>query len=347
MPAVVVKWSGTLYNVELSEDATVGALRDALAGLTNVPPAAQKLAGCLALTKAADDVQLFSLSGVRPGQKLMMIGTATSPPSTTRTVEAPAPPQPPVPVHAARHLTGQSPMLKPKLDNAVKTNVLCLDHLVVRTLSKDVFTSAPNIRVLDLSHNVLTDVCPGIAELAELKSVNLSHNQLTAVEPLTALSCLEVLDCSHNLISELQDVRLGPKLRELHLAANHLTALPEGLFEDCSASLRVITLSGNHLNRLPRSLFRLSGLQELDLDRNRLEEFGDGQTVVGLGQLKSLSLQHNQLRVLPDELFANTDLLELNLTGNPVNWDHVEHLPSYEKWVARFEDALKKKYCLR
>eukprot|EP00667_Euglena_gracilis_P014071 EG_transcript_14557 len=346
MPTVHVKWNGAVHGVALPADATVGALRAELERLTGVPRSGQKLAGTLALTKAEDPAALFGV--VKDGQKLMMIGTADRP------VQRPAKPSPapeppsatPAPVYAARHLTAQSPMLAERFQNAAKAKVLSLDHLVIKTLSDDVFARVPDLSSLDVSHNVLLAVCPGIPALALLRRLNVSHNQLDSIDCLAALSGLEVLDASHNLIGSVAEGTLGPRLREVDLSANRLAALSDGLFDPPAAALRVLNLSGNHLTALPASVFRLSGLQDLDVDRNCLESFGTVDTVTGLRQLKRLSLQHNRIAVLPDELFAESDLMELNLTGNPVNWDQVQHMPSYEKWVARFEQSIKKKYCL-
>ena len=125
MPGVTVKWNGTLYPLELLEDDTVGHLREQLLQLTGVPKAQQKLTGNLPLTKAGDEVRLFSLSGLKPGQKLMMIGTSVrSGTSISKNLrEAPSRPPPPEVLHAARQLSRQSPMLQERLQNAAKTKV--------------------------------------------------------------------------------------------------------------------------------------------------------------------------------------------------------------------------------
>eukprot|EP00667_Euglena_gracilis_P024681 EG_transcript_28547 len=74
--SVVVKWNKAQYDIVLPASATVAHLKAEVARQTRVLPAQQKYAGCPALGKATDSDQVFSLSGIKAGQKLMMIGTA-------------------------------------------------------------------------------------------------------------------------------------------------------------------------------------------------------------------------------------------------------------------------------
>lgn len=357
MPTVVVKWNGAAYPVDLPADATVGTLRAELKRLTGVPRDGQKLAGVLALTTAADRDPLFALPRLKDGQRLMLIGTADRvgaapiprPPVPPPPDGAPTAATPPAPSETlgARHLTRQTPMLAGRFANAAKTKVLSLNDLLIKTLADDVFSCVPDLITLDLSHNVLSAVCPGIGALRQLRHLNLSRNQIADLSCLVALHSLETLDCSQNLVSSVPEGLLGPKIRELRLAANHLGSLPDNMFDACATTLRVVDLSGNRLRALPPSLFRVNALQDLDLDRNALEGFGDPDSVRGLPQLKRLSLQHNGIRSLPDALFETTNLMELNLDGNPFKWDQAQRMPSYEKWVARLEQSMQKKYSLR
>jgi hypothetical protein len=93
----------------------------------------------------------------------------------------------------------------------------------------------------------LTELPESLGQLTQLRSLNLSGNQLTALpESLGQLTQLQLLD----------------------LSDNQLTALPEWLGQ--LTQLRSLNLSGNQLIALPESLGRLEYLQQLNLEKNPL-----------------------------------------------------------------------------
>ena len=84
MVAVVVKWGKNTYEVELDTSESVETFKAQLFALTSVPIERQKIMGVKGGT-LKDDAK-FDTLGIKPGQKLMMMGSAdvlAAPPSAT------------------------------------------------------------------------------------------------------------------------------------------------------------------------------------------------------------------------------------------------------------------------
>ena len=84
MVGVVVKWGKNTYEVELDTSESVETFKAQLFALTSVPIERQKIMGVKGGT-LKDDAK-FDTLGIKPGQKLMMMGSAdvlAAPPSAT------------------------------------------------------------------------------------------------------------------------------------------------------------------------------------------------------------------------------------------------------------------------
>ena len=113
------------------------------------------------------------------------------------------------------------------------------------------------------------------------------------------------------------------RLERLFLADNHLTTLPEGVF-DRLTRLVYLRLDHNRLTALPDGLFdRLTSLQDLSLHRNQLSGL-QADLFDNLRNLTSLGLDNNQLSNLPEGVFDRlTRLRSLSLRRN-----HLSSLPA-------------------
>ena len=219
---------------------------------------------------------------------------------------------------------------------------LDLSNNLLESLPAGELCGLPSLASLNLSTNALGSLLEaglGAEEncLPALAQLDLSHNQLTALEPDTVLaspslthlsitynyirfigdgvftnSSLEVVRLSNNQISHLPTSLLtGLPLLELNLANNSLSALPAGLL-DRHTSLTTLDLSGNILLMagLPANLTAdLVNLQSLDLCSNQLTSLPPALTAP-LTHLTSLSLCDNQLRAatLSPRMTALTNL---------------------------------------
>lgn len=115
--------------------------------------------------------------------------------------------------------------------------------------------------------------------------------------------------CEDQLTCVPGEIALFLGLRELDLANNRLTWLPEGCFQGL-LHLHDLDLAGNALRYLPENLFRgLFRLRSLGLGANDLAWLPEN-LFLGLNNLQSIFLYGNQLTFLPENLFQGLTLLE-------------------------------------
>ncbi|XP_024861779.1 volume-regulated anion channel subunit LRRC8D [Kryptolebias marmoratus] len=160
-----------------------------------------------------------------------------------------------------------------------------------------------NLRALDLRHNNLRTLeeLLSLAHLRRLSCLKLAYNRiLTLPASVGALRGLEVLDLSANQLQSLPPALFTlHRLCRLLLAGNLLAQLPAEV-----KALQLLTeldLSGNMLKTLPADLFSgCSELQVLNVARNTIGSLPSG--VAALSRLCRLDLRSNSLDGLPAEL---------------------------------------------
>ncbi|KAH7719118.1 Protein LRON-7 b [Aphelenchoides avenae] len=161
----------------------------------------------------------------------------------------------------------------------------------------------------------------------------------------------EIVDLSHNQISELDKGRVVPghedtilkidlgsnaiqsieegvfdgfgKLKVLILSDNYLTGIDlrkDWLTEKLGNSLRLLALDDNHIRTLPERVFdSLKNLKRLVLDRNFNLRITSRTFGSGLAKLEELSLDYCNLTNIENGTFAAlTSLKALSLRGNPL-----------------------------
>eukprot|EP00051_Salpingoeca_urceolata_P002016 m.46162 g.46162 ORF g.46162 m.46162 type:complete len:1441 (+) comp11833_c0_seq2:378-4700(+) len=194
----------------------------------------------------------------------------------------------------------------------------------------DQLEDAEDTGILSLSGRELRTL-PDIADydLSELTEIDLSHNRLPKVPDAVAdMLELEKLNCFHNVIATVPNLRSLQSLASLNLGRNLITTLPAHL---CFVPLRSLNLSSNRLSSLPAELRYLSHLRELDCSNNLLEELPDELTE--MVELKDLNVSRNRLKALPNGVGA-TKISVFNFCDNNVmtlplgmrNMDNLETL---------------------
>lgn len=110
-----------------------------------------------------------------------------------------------------------------------------LEELYIRNCSlplvKNLFVYLPNLRILDLSNNALTDVSlESFSKLKYLTTLNLSHNSISHVTCSNiSLPFLKTLDLSNNEIADFDYVCIIGNLPELKGISFHKNPLPSYL----------------------------------------------------------------------------------------------------------------------
>ncbi|XP_063587572.1 leucine-rich repeat-containing protein 15-like [Penaeus indicus] len=233
------------------------------------------------------------------------------------------------------------------------------------SLSSSLLQALSRLQVLDLRHNRLTQVPPGIAttflpELmtllldanlvsfvergviggSALQTLQLAHNRISRVEVgAFANSSLKNLDLSYNRLTHLDTRAISEvllHLHELHLSGNSLhieqllVVLPE------ADQLRRLSLGDMGLTRLPAELLQhLRYLHHLNFSSNYLTKFPTG-ILRSAPQLQTLDLSSNSLQEIDDDAVAAINqvkaLRKLRLEGNPWQCDQC-HVGPLLRWL--------------
>lgn len=171
-----------------------------------------------------------------------------------------------------------------------------------------------NLRVLDLSKNLICSIPDEIGRLTALAELDFSYNQVRFIPPkIGKLGSLTFLDISHNKIKEIpNEIGEVRELVTLSLGRNELKEVPYeiGRLE----KLKALHLEGNCLTWLPETIGTLKSLQRLFLFCNSLTslppEIGD------LNDLIELDLMYNHISTLPPEIGKLKRLEYLVLSKN-------------------------------
>ena len=172
----------------------------------------------------------------------------------------------------------------------------------IHKIQQHTFLGLEDLKVLILSHNVLTILPPTVCQnLPLLKILKLDVNRLA------------------NITSDVFNGRCGKQLLMLNLSNNELTNLPHDLFKKTN-KLRTLDLKQNRLIQLYNdSLASLVELEILYLNDNELPTLPAG-VFASLYWLRTLDLSGNAIATLPHDVFASLDwLVTLDLSGNAIS----------------------------
>ncbi|KAK4287382.1 hypothetical protein Pmani_039545 [Petrolisthes manimaculis] len=232
------------------------------------------------------------------------------------------------------------------------------------SLSGSLLQALPNLHTLDLRHNRLTQVPPGVATtfLPQLLTLNIDANLIRFVEQgVLAGSRVSTLHLAHNSITRIEpEAFTNSSLTFLDLSYNRLVTLDPDSIRDALEELQELHLSGNSLHmeqlmrvlptarslerlglgdmglmRLPSGLlYNLTNLRHLNVSSNYLSHFPT-DALLNAPQLYSLDLSSNSFRGLDEDVVkaitSSNNLRKLQLEGNPWHCDlcHVGPLLSW------------------
>lgn len=155
--------------------------------------------------------------------------------------------------------------------NALNTPFASLAPALIRGVlgSIEVVARLPNLRVLNLSKNRISDLPAALAELKNLVELDVSQNRLSRLRAAGAQ--MQVFDASHNLLGRI----MPPEVMEMK-------------------SLTKLVLCNIGLIEFPGTLGALPYLKELDVSRNVIRTI-DTSSIIGLHSLLMLDVSRNQL----------------------------------------------------
>lgn len=172
---------------------------------------------------------------------------------------------------------------------------------------------------MDLSRNVLEYLPDWVCDSRKIEVLDVSHNLLSELSArlLSSLSLRKLL-AGNNRLERLCDLLDHIPLEILDLQHNKLKELPESFFYK-ALNLKYLNVSANALETIPassQSEESLSTLQELYLTGNNLNE-NCAALLVGHQNLRVLHMAYNQLQSFPASKLGKLEVLEeLNLSGN-------------------------------
>ncbi|XP_043678738.1 nischarin-like [Vespula pensylvanica] len=129
--------------------------------------------------------------------------------------------------------------------------------------------------------------------------LDLSDNRIEVIdEAIRLMPHIEVLVLNNNLLSEISNVTLLPRLSQIYLASNNFTSLPDDLHTKLGYIV-YIDLSQNKLTSLA-SFSKLYSLEGLDVSCNRIEKIEEVKNIGHLPCLEHLRLTGNPVSTIVD-----------------------------------------------
>lgn len=190
-----------------------------------------------------------------------------------------------------------------------------------------------DVQYIDLSSNRIGQFNPTTAfkKFYFLERLNLSNTLLHQFDAndLQSPSQLKSLDLSHNQLKGVHSISLLSYLSELNLEANQLQNTPE-IVQHLPATVKKLNLSGNFVGKLNGIMFkRLIALQTLGLNNTSLS-FACDNPFERLTQLSSLDVSHNNLSSVNFSMLSKTlnRLEEFRAAHCQINntWLAIQHL---------------------
>lgn len=187
------------------------------------------------------------------------------------------------------------------------------------------FWEVVDLRVLDISHNNVTNVPDCCGGLQSVEVLNAQYNPLSEwPTPFCELRSLRSLDCSHcNIVAIPPHIdNLGETLISLSLINNRLSnidSLLQGL-----PLLQILKLSKNQIQSLPSDLSWPEQLKHIELSENQLREIHSNMCM--LKELDTLDLSKNQIQRLPSSICELRKLSSFNIRQNDLS-GVIEYLP--------------------
>ncbi|XP_048375269.1 oligodendrocyte-myelin glycoprotein [Sphaerodactylus townsendi] len=195
-----------------------------------------------------------------------------------------------------------------------------------------------NITYLNLSHNRLADLNSQLAQFANLRTLDISHNQLWNL-PANLPRSLWEIHAAHNNVKVLQklDTAYQWNLKVLDMSENMVERAV--LINNTLSNLKFLNLSSNRLWTVPTNI--PSNAETVDLSNNFLTQILPG-TLVRLSHLSKLYLHNNKFTHIPDKAFDQLTQLQLiTFSKNPWACEDGEQALSYlRKWAAETSAAI-------
>src|SRR3989338_8582990 len=166
-----------------------------------------------------------------------------------------------------------------------------------------------NIQELYLCDEI-TNVCPEIGKLQNLRKLDLSDNQITNVCPeIGQLKNLQILNVSYN-----QVVHVCPEIGQLQ-------------------NLQILDLMGNHITYMCPEIGLLQNLQYLNLSLNKINNICP--EIGQLQNLQYLDFGNNRITIIPADIIQCNNLVRIEYHDNNIEY----YIPCVQRFLDRIKNA--------
>ncbi|KPI39103.1 Leucine-rich repeat-containing protein 40 [Cyphellophora attinorum] len=178
------------------------------------------------------------------------------------------------------------------------------------------------LETLFLQHNRLTTIPVGLRRMEQLRTLNLSGNNISMTNQLLnivwqipQLQNLSLAKCSLRGAVNLSTMGTE-QLRSLDLSDNELTEVD--LAEGQMATLQSLVLSSNQLESIPWTALAQCALVDLKVASNKLSGTAFARVDGGFDKLKDLDISHNDFSDLGPAFCALASLQSCSISGNSI-----------------------------
>uniref|UniRef100_A0A0K2T2M9 Tolllike receptor 6 [Tribolium castaneum] n=1 Tax=Lepeophtheirus salmonis TaxID=72036 RepID=A0A0K2T2M9_LEPSM len=227
------------------------------------------------------------------------------------------------------------------INNPFVSNIIVKNNALA-TLEEDSLKNVVNLKLLDLSNNVIENLPLNfVSESYLLEEIILSNNSILYLpdEVFNNQSSLTTLDLSGNRLQSISSKVFsgcGMRLKKLDLSYNDLKGLSSNAFLELSA-LHTLNLNYNSLYKLPSLQSIGKTLTNLYLSSNFLgSEMEDIGLIDDLESLSHLTLNHNGIENIPPMFFLNSthsiNVLDLSHNNFSIIPDAVRSLQNLQSF---------------
>lgn len=193
----------------------------------------------------------------------------------------------------------------------------------------ETITKLTNITELNAGYNELTKIPKNIGSMIKLMVLSFRFNSIQVIQPsISSLANIKFLDLSHNQNSCISNLCSLTTLRQLNLESNKIDKIPVQFSE--LTKLDSLSLSENNLKVLISNSFgTLRNINNLCLDNNNIQYISD-DLFFKFPTLTYLALGRNKLSYIPNSIRNHSSIKTLKISDNeledPLYLPHFHHL---------------------
>ena len=141
--------------------------------------------------------------------------------------------------------------------------------------------------------------------MPKLEIIDCSHNKISDISEIKSLNNLKTVCFGFNLIENIEPLKNCIKIKELDLQRNRIFSVPVGTFKFLT-NLQRLNISFNYLLEIPSELTILESLKEINISNNKISEIKKGKWIC-MRTLEVFNLSSNCL----EDLNSITGVLEI------------------------------------